>query len=208
MSAVFTTPEDIVNAALAKLKAPIRVGKLTEGSVPAKIALDTFGQTRDAMLREGDWGFARRDVALTLLKQAPAGGYITQTWDPVTYPPLPWRYAYAYPSDCLKVRALKKQPNFIPDFAPSPIVFDTPNTYISATPDPDIQLKCIVCQVPNAILTYTGQVFDPALWEVSFVQAMVSAMADILAPALDPQSMQIDKAEEEMDEQQAAMVQG
>lgn len=208
MSAVITTYEDIVNAALAKLKAPIRVGKLSEGSRPAKIALDTIGQLRDQMLREGDWGFARRDVVMDLLKSAPAGGYITTTWDPVAYPPLPWRYAYRYPGDCLKVRAIKRQPNFIPDFAPGPVVFDTPNTYISDTPDPDIQVKCITCQVPSAILTYTGQILDPALWEATFTQAMISGMAEILAPAIDPQSQQVEQQEEMMDEQQAAHVQG
>ncbi len=208
MSAVITTYEDIVNAALARLKAPIRVGKLAEGSQPAKIALDTIGQLRDRLLRGGDWGFARRDAVLTLLKSAPAGGYITVSWDPVTYPPLPWRYAYGYPADCLKVRAIKPQPSFVPDFAPSPVVFETPNTYISATPDPNIELKCIVCNVPSAILTYTGQVTDPSLWEVSFVEAMISGMADILAPAIDPQAVQVEQVEEAVDEQQAAHVQG
>lgn len=208
MSAVITSYEDIVNAALARLKAPIRVGKLTDGSVPSKIALDTIGQTRDALLREGDWGFARRDVDLTLLKSAPAGGYIAVPWDPVTYPPLPWRYAYEYPADCLKVRQIQRQPNFIPDFAPAPVVFETPNTYVSATPDPNVELKCIVCNVPNAILTYTGQVLDPSLWEASFVELMISAMAEVLAPAIDPEARPVEQVEEMTDERTASLVQG
>lgn len=208
MSAVITTYEDIVNAALAKLKATIRVGKLTEGSKPAKIALDTIGQLRDQMLREGDWGFARRDVTMTLLKESPPGGsYVGVTWDPVTYPPLPWRYAYAYPADCLKVRAIKPQPSFVPDFAPVPVVYETPNTYVEDTPA-NRQVKCITCYVPNAILTYTGQILDPTLWEPSFVQAMISGMADVLAPALYPEAEPMEKAEEQADEAQAAHVQG
>lgn len=207
MSAVITTPEDIVNAALAKLKAPIRVGKLTEGSAPAKIALDTFGQTRDSLLREGDWGFARRDVNATLLKSAPAGGYFDTSWNRVTHPPLPWRFAYEYPSDCLKVRSLRPQPNFIPDFAPSPVLFDTPNTYILVDAV-QTQVKCITCMVPSAILTYTGQILDPALWEVGFVNAMIAAMAEILAPAIDPQAQQVENVDQDVEEAQAAHVQG
>jgi hypothetical protein len=210
VSAVITTYEDIVNAALAKLKAPIRVGKLTEGSVPAKIALDTIGQTRDQMLREGNWGFARRDVAMTVLKSAPAGGYIVTAWDPVTYPPIPWKYAYEYPADCLKVRAVKAQPTFLPDFDPAPVVFDTPNTQWQQAPPPadPVEVKCVACNVPSAILTYTGQILDPVLWEPGFVEAMISAMADVLAPAIAPEAVQLEKAEEMADEMQAAEVQG
>lgn len=207
MTAVITTYEDIVNAALAKLKAPIRVGKLTDGSASAKIALDTIGQKRDQLIREGDWGFARRDVAMTLLKSAPAGGYITTTWDEVTYPPLPWRYAYEYPADCLKVRSIRRQPSFVPDFDPRPVVFDTPNTYIDDTPAP-VAVKCIVCQVPSAILTYAAQVLDPTQWEVSFVQLMIDAMADVLASSIDPQMLQLEKADEMRQEQRADVVQG
>lgn len=207
MSAVITTYEDIVNAALAKLKAPIRVGKLTEGSVPAKIALDTIGQMRDQMLREGNWGFARRDVTMVLLKSSPAGGYITTPWDELDHPPLPWRYAYEYPADCLKVRAIKPQPNFIPDFDIGPVVFDTPNTTVTDTPV-DRQVRCIATNQANGILTYTGQVLDPSLWDVGFVQAMISGMADVLAPAIDPEGRQFEKAEEMQDEAQAEMVQG
>lgn len=206
MSAVISTYEDVVNAALARLKAPIRVGKLIEGSAPAKVALDTIGQLRDELLRAGQWGFARRDVTMTLLKSAPAGGYIGVTWDDVTYPPLPWRYAYAYPSDCLKVRAIKPQPTFGVDFDPQPVVWDTPNTYVTGTPNQ--QVKCIVCNVTAGILTYTGQILNPALWESSFVEAMISGMAEILAPSVDPQAQQVAMVEEQRDKQQAAVVQG
>lgn len=210
MSAVITTYEDVVNGALAKLKAPIRVGKLSEGSVPAKIALDTIGQMRDQMLREGNWGFARRDVTMVLLKQAPAGGYVTVSWDEVTYPPLPWRYAYEYPSDCLKVRAIKPAPTFIPDFDLGPVLWETPNTSVQVDPVPaaPVQVRCIATNQAGGILTYTGQILDPSLWDVGFVQAMISAMADVLAPAMDPESRQFEKAEQMQDEAQAEQVQG
>ncbi|MEI6282504.1 MAG: hypothetical protein WCP82_07290 [Alphaproteobacteria bacterium] len=205
MSAVLTTPVDICNAALGKLGAGIRLGSLLDGSVAGKIALDTYGQTRDKLLRDGNWGFARRDAVMVLLKSAPAGGYAVTAWNSVTHPPLPWKYAYRYPADCLKVRSIRRTPVFLPEFDPQPVVFDTPNTVVVAT-----EQKVIVTQVASAVLTYTGQVVDPALWEASFVQVMVDAMAEIFAPTLgrNPQAQQIEDQMEVRAETEAAVVQG
>lgn len=205
MTAVLGSPVDVCNAALGKIGATIRLGSLLDGSDAAKLALDNFGQIRDKMLREGQWGFARRDLNMTLLKSAPAGGYAQTAWNAVTHPPLPWKYAYQYPGDCLKVRSIRRVPPFLPDFDPQPVVFDTPNTVVTAT-----EQKVITTMVASAVLTYTGRILDPKLWEASFTQAMIDAMAEVFAPTLgkNPQAQQVEAQEEAVDEAQAEMVQG
>lgn len=181
----------------------MRIGSLYEGSASSKIALDIYGQTRDDLMRVGDFGWARGDVALGLLKSAPVGGYVPPAVWSNTYPPLPWQFEYTYPDDCLKVRAIRATDIFIPNFDPQPVVFDTPNDN-SYTP----ARKVIVCNVPNAILVYTRQVTNPTLWEASFTEQLVDALSTRLAPAVNPQAIQADAAEEQVATGQAAVTQG
>lgn len=174
-----TNPADLVNVALRRLGSKLNVGNLYDGSEAAQIALDIYGQTRDALLRQLDPGFAQRNVALTLLKTAPTGGYIPPiTWT-TSYPPLPWFFEYAWPADCLKVRAVKPTPIFVPVIDPQPCIFDTPNDNALVPP-----ARVIVCNVENALCVYTGQVTDLTTWDTTSVQAFIAAMERGLAPAL------------------------
>lgn len=179
MPVSITSPADAVNLALRRIGYKGRVGNLFEGSAAAKDALDIYAQTRDELLRKGDWGFAERNLNMALLKSAPVGGYIPpNVWTPA-FPPLPWRFEYAYPGDCLDVRAIKAEALFVIDFDPQPVTFTIANDNTFAPPQ-----KVILCNVPNAILTYTGQVTDPTTWEADFVEAFSAALGRRLAPAL------------------------
>jgi hypothetical protein len=176
MVASLQSPADIVNAALAQIGYKNRVGSLFEGSRAAKNALDIYGQTRDQLLRQGDWPFAQRDLVGNLIKSAPAGGYVPPTvWDEVSYPPLPWLFEYTYPSDCIKVRAVKPQPIFIPNFSPQPYLFAVAN---------DGNQRVILSMVGNAVITYVGQVTNPTDMPVDFVEAFVAALGRRLASLL------------------------
>jgi hypothetical protein len=75
------------------------------------------------------------------------------------------------PADCLKVRALKAAPIFVPNFDPQPHSFRIANDATYAPPR-----KVILCNVENAVLTYTGQVTDPTTWEPNFTEALVTAL--------------------------------
>lgn len=179
MVASINTPADVVNLALQRIGYKGRVGNLYDGSAAAKDALDIYAQTRDELLRQNDWGFAERNVNLTLLKFAPPGGYIPPlTWSS-QYPPLPWLFEYAYPNDCLKVRAVKSVPLFVPNFDPQPNVFTIANDNALDPP-----AKVILCNAPDATLVYTGQVTSPALWEADFIEAIAAALGRRLAPTL------------------------
>ncbi len=208
MTTSLSTPAAIINYALSRIGSKQRIGSLLDGSDAAKVALDVYGQVRDDKMRVGDWGFARGDVTLTLHKSAPAGGfYAPGTWNDTDYPPLPWLYSYLYPSDCLKVRAIKSPLLFVPDFDPQPLVFDTPN--VPTDDDPPSSIKVIVCNISGAVLTYTKRVTDPTLWEASFTEAFTAALGPILAPKLvGMQGAQIEAVAELRDTAQADVTQG
>jgi len=180
MVASISSPAALANYALVRMGFKQRVGSLFDGSEAAKQFLDIYSQTRDQLLREGEFGFAERDVNMTLLKSAPLGGYIPPNyWDAATNPPPPWFFEYAYNDDVLKVRAIKQQPLFVMDFNPQPVVYRilNDNTYTPAK-------RVIVCNIPDAILTYTAQVTDPSTWSVDFVESLAASLARRL-PALN-----------------------
>lgn len=179
MTLIFTSPEDVLNDALARIGYSLRIGSLFDGSKASKKALDIYSQTRDELLRGGDWGFAERNVSITLLKQAPPYGYIPPIVWNNTYPPLPWVFEYQYPDDCLEVRSIKKPSIFPIDFDPQPVAFAIENdqAFLPAK-------KVILCNIKDAILTYTGQITDPTTWEPDFTEAFSSALGRRLGPGL------------------------
>lgn len=204
MPASVTSPADVVNLALQRIGYKGRVGNLYDGSTAANDALDIYGQTRDELLRQDGWGFNQRDQALTLLKQAPASYIPPTAWDPAQYPPPPWLFEYLYPPDCLKVRAVRSIPLFIPNFDPQPNLWSIANDNAYAPPK-----KVILCNVAFAVLIYSGQVLDPASWEADFVEAFAAALGRRLAPALVSMEMaKLMVADEQASKTLAEMEQG
>ncbi len=187
-----TSVEQVCNDALTRIGYPARIGNIYEGTRQARACLDIYGQTRDQFLRQDDFNFAERNLTMTLLKQAPPGGYIPPVVWTTAYPSLPWMYSYAYPSDCLKVRSIRGQALFVFDFDPGPVVYmvENDNSYTPAQ-------KVINCNIPSAILTYTGQNTDLTTWEPDSVEAFIAQLAARLAPALRPELLRA-AAEDEM----------
>lgn len=180
MPASVSSPADMVNLSLRRIGYKLRVGNLYDGSFAAKQALDIYAQTRDAVLAENDWDFAERNLSMTLLKSAPVGGYIPPTvWSGTTNPPIGWLFEYAYPSDCLKVRVVKPTPLFVPNFDPQPNRFFLANDNYFTPPQ-----RVILCNVPSALLVYTGQITDPATWQPGFIESLASALGRRLVPTL------------------------
>lgn len=177
-----SSPEDLVNAALVQIGFKLQIGSLYDGSEAAVKALNIYGQCRDDMLRDGNWQFASRSRALTLLKQAPAGGYVPgiTTWDPTLYPQQPWLYAYAYDDDVLKMRIVKPSQIFPgPNFSPTPYPFSVNNDNGYTPPR-----KTILSNVADALGVFTGRVTDPTVWDANFTSAFIDDLGTRLAPAL------------------------
>lgn len=170
----------VVNVALVKIGWKQGIGDLRDGSAAASLALDIYSQTRDELLRKTTWGFAERNIVLTLLKSAPAGGYVPPiVWNPTDYPPQAYWYEYAYPDDCLLIRAVKPSVVFVPNFDPTPNVFSIANDNAFAPPR-----RVILTNVANALAVYTGQIGNPSTWDVGFAEALIDELGKRLAPAL------------------------
>lgn len=200
---------DIVNAALVRIGYDQDIGSLHEGSKAASLALDTYGEVRDELMRRLDPGFAQNSVALVLLKSAPAGGYFPPTvWSQALYPQLPWTYEYAYPDECLRLKAVKPTPLFLPEIDPLPNLFAIANDNTLSVP-PAISTKVILCNVPSAIAVMTARITDPTVMDADFSEAWVALLAERLAPGLAGLDMaKAAAAEAQIGAQVASMEQG
>lgn len=207
---------DIVNQGLRDAGLPLRIADLYEGSEASKVALEIISQTRDEIQRLTDWSFTRRFTALTLLKgPPPVGGYTPfSPWSPI-YPSPGYLFEYAYPDDCLDLRAITQYPGLTPDLDPVPQLWLVQN---DATPvvsgNPPVAsgppAKIILCNVNNALAVYRGRVTDPAQWDSGFISALVASLGDKFAVAFGAQvdAQRQQKTEAEITRQTAADVRG
>lgn len=156
------TPEDVVNQALVLLNYPRRIGSLYDGSGPAAAALELYGQVRDAALlrRKPDW--AKRDATLVLLNTAP-----DITWDAADHPPLPWKFEYSVPADCLLPLQIKR---FDFDMAWRP-------RYQPFRVGRRNDTHSILTNTADAILIYVSQALPPSMWYDDFTDVVVRELA-------------------------------
>lgn len=161
MAYAVNSPEDVVNIALAKIGFKLRVASLTEGTLQAKKALDIYSQTRDALLRAGDWGFAKQIVAGVVTGQTP---------------PFPWTSEYGYPTTCLKVRQI-----FDATYVASP---NDPLPYNWEIGNNALGNRVIWCDAAGATLVLTTQITNPTQWDTLFIRMFADDLARTLVPAL------------------------
>lgn len=204
MASVYQNIEDVINGSLVRVGSEQRIGSIYDGSKESLASLDVYGQTRDDLLRQFDWGFAERDATLNLLKVAPVGGYTPPLQWSNVYPILPWIYEYEIPDDLLKVRALRSTPVFIPNYQPQAVNFRIANDN-AYTPSK----KVILCNLYQAVCVYTAQVTSPLLWEATFTETLVEALGRRLAPLLaNLQTEQVEAAAEAVAKPTAEMIIG
>jgi len=199
MPTSLSSPADLVNDALRRIGYKLRVASLEDGSEASGLALDLYGQTRDTMLRDGDWMFAQREVNGTVLKTAPPGGYFDAPWDPTSAPPIGWQYSFSYPDDALKIRAVRPQPGFPVEMEPLPTLFNVVNDNGYNPPR-----RVIVANIANPVIVYVGRVTAPDTWSVDFTEALCAALARRLAPSLANLNVEQVEAQDEAVSRQAA----
>lgn len=160
-----------------------RVADIFEGSEEAIIALELYGQARDELLDLKDWSFSRRVTPLALLKGPPPdGGYnLLSPWSNI-YPYPGFLYEYAYPSDCLDLRAIIPPPGMMPDLDPLPALWrvdDDVTPIVTGTPPVAMgpEAKVIYCNVTSAIAIYRARVTNPVLFDVGFTASLVALLA-------------------------------
>lgn len=208
--------EDVINEGLRDGGVPLRINDIYEGSEAARTALEIYGQARDELIRIKDWSFSRRKVPLVLLKGPPPdGGYsFGAPWSNI-YPSPGFLYEYAYPADCIDLRAVIAPPGPMPDLDPLPAEFSIDN---DATPvvagNPPVASgppqKVILCNLTDAIAVYRARVVDPAQWEPGFRSALVASLGKKFAVAFgaDPNTRKLDAEEAVATTQTAGEVKG
>lgn len=163
------TIESVCNQALDLIGYKRHIGNIWDGTRAARIALNAWAVTRDGLFIAMRPEWARNDMALTLLREAPANGYTDVDWNSIDYPDLPWLYEYDLPDDYLLCLQIKPRIVFLPDWRPRPNTFRVKKRLNGN--------DTVLTNVPTAILTYIYQVLDPAFWHDDFTELMVRALA-------------------------------
>jgi hypothetical protein len=153
-----TTVEQVVNMALDRIAYPEYVGNIWEGTKQARVALNIYGQTRDQLLRQFDWGFAEKIDAAVLVGPGP----------------FPWANAFQYPADCIKLRSAFDQTYSNDTNDPHPVLYTVADSNPAAPSD---AARVIYCNSNPLTLVYTMQVVQPAAWDQSFIEALVESLA-------------------------------
>ena len=182
------TPVDLINLALDQISARAVISGINPPSPPnslaAQVASRTYQLQADAVFRAAHWNSARKQATLTLLKaqigtpENPSGA--------LPQPPIPWRYEYAYPSDCLLVRFVIPAPNLPQGAVPlmtSVGISYTPRIQTSLPFVPAIdtdlngnQVKVILTQSCQAQAVYTARILNVDLWDSSLQNAVIGAL--------------------------------
>jgi hypothetical protein len=192
---------DICNRALGEIGTRSTIASLTEQSNEALACKTHFEPLVKRLLRMANWNFARRTTLLTLLKAMPGtpenptvgNGLWTSA-----HPAPPWLYAYAYPSDCIRVQQVLPQASTTggvttPIF-PVGLGGATPYGYREGSSarfkvalDLDSnnnEIKVIITNQRQAIVNYTKTIVNTDMFDDSFESALVAALGAKLAISL------------------------
>lgn len=204
-----TTDTAICNLALDKVGTRSTIVSMNEDSNEAEACLRQYATTRDQVLRMAHWDFAKKTATLALLKSAPGTPSNPEgatTWSSA-FPPPPWLYEYAYPSDCLQFRYVVPQvdtgivgtPIFSSNFSAYPYANGPIVRWEMAadTDDNGNPLKVLLTNQYQAIGCYTYQVTNTAIYDQLFVEAFAAALAaKIVQPLSGERSLRRDLFEE------------
>lgn len=180
----------LCNLALGQIVARTQITGLDPPSPPNNIAATTmaglYQLQADAVFRAAHWNCARKQATLMLLKAA-VGTPENPSGD-LPAPPIPWRYEYAYPADCLKVRFLIPRPS-LPAPGVAPLMTNvgvnfmpSVNTSMPFVPAVDTdadqnQIRVILTNAPRAEAVYTARISNVDLWDPSLQNAVIGALA-------------------------------
>jgi len=165
-----TSQLDIYNLALDAVGTRSTVSSLTERSAESSACNRQYNASRIAALSAFHWGFARKQVALPLL----ASSYLGQSV------PVPWIFEYATPSDFLDSWFLMPPTG---TFNARGMPTWPPVSYIIST-DADAygnDVSVILTNQEDAILVYTKDLTDIALFDPQFIDALRLLLASRIA---------------------------
>ena len=172
---------DICNLALSHVGDDATVASINppEGSTQASHCARFYPIARDFLLDSHNWGFCTTRATLNLLTVTPVSG---------------WLYAYAKPSNVLKMLAVFSDistpnftpPPFVPDSYPyaQPVTYSMPNDYAPQEFESEILAdgtQVIYSNTPSAIARYTQRITDPQMFSPIFTDTLGWLLASYLA---------------------------
>lgn len=160
-----TTAASVVNQALQEIAAQATVTGVNpafDGSAAGNAAGILYTPCVNLLLREQDWEFSRKTVALT------TSG---------TTPVYPWTNGYLYPTDCVRIRSVVPATWDAND--PQPVRWSEGVQTIGG-----VATRVIFCDVATASLTYSTNAVTEDDWDSMFQEAMVRLLGSELAMAL------------------------
>jgi len=156
---------DLCNIAISYCGTRSKIASLTEGSKEANACQTHLHQARVTSLRAFDWNFARITAKLAQISiPIPTGQTVAPTSNVRR-----WRYEYAVPVDCLRIRRLGDRPVLISPVAWFELAMDK-----DALGNP---ISVVYTNDPIANLVYTADVQDPNRWDAGFFDAVSYGLA-------------------------------
>ena len=153
---------NICNIALSRIGVSLKISSLqTERTKEAIELRNVYEMVRDKVLGAAPWPFARKVVPLALTGDAP----------------LRWKYRYAYPNDCVAMRALFPS-SLLTSLSPEAL-----RQYLRAHKTPyELELvgdgtQTIVTDLEQSYAEYTVRVTNSAVFDAAFVSAFAWGLA-------------------------------
>lgn len=161
-SATVEPIEDICNMALTLLGSEAEIQDLeTELTKEARALRQFYLKSVDQVLRDFDWGFARKTATLVLA---------------VANPTNEWLFSYTIPSDCLAMRRILDGSGVRAETETSRVKFIIANATVPV----------IFTDQESAQAQYTVRVADPLQFPADFITALAAYLAFKVAPRLVP----------------------
>lgn len=151
----------ICNLALSRLGTRASIASIDEASVEARLCKAAYANCRDALLRDFDWGFARRIETLAERAEAPPAG---------------WSHVYSLPNRCARFRGLwtgAPRAGAPADWALGNIADTGGNDAVA-----------VFANTAQATGLYTRIVDNVELFSASFVHALSWRLAEMIALAI------------------------
>jgi hypothetical protein len=155
-----TSVVSICNLALTNLGKQ-NIQALTDAGAEAAACNQFYEHVRDLLLQSYPWHFAGKTASLAELTNDKPGA---------------WSYAYRRPTDCLKVRWIRREYS-ADDTCPQTLQQEIANPY-------EIEGQTVYCNLSPAFLRYTYRVTDPAKFPPMFVEALAWHLSVRLAMPL------------------------
>lgn len=181
----------VCNTALAGIGSRSTITSLSENSPEARNCALFLDNVRTSMLRLANWNFAKAEQTLALYKAA-AGTVENPTttatvWNN-TFPPIPWLYSYFLPVDCIKVRYVKPQAALAYSGVPltsvnmtygAPVFSGISAPFeLAGDKDPALNdIRVLLTNEQQALLTYTKDVTDPNVWDSGFYDLVTAGLS-------------------------------